>query len=205
MEKKDALIRDDMKRRLGLLAADPNDGRVRAQLAILRRGVGRTPGDIPEMWGLIFSDMDERLMSQTNGPTREEWAIYTAITLYALHQQSKCIKEKNMHQSGEENRLGRAVARLIKNDEDRERVARRFNAFATASDMREAAHYLRGLIQLLRAAEIPLDYVHLATDLYFIQFPQSAPNVRLAWGRDFYRIKPKDTNDEQEGQVDKNA
>lgn len=198
-----------MRERLGELSADPNESRVRAQLANLRRGIGRKPGDMPELWGMLFAEMPEKMLSQNGQPTREEWAIYTALTLYALHQQSSKISEQNMHAAEKpENRLGRAVARLVKDEEnDRERIARRFNAFATADDMLTAAHHLRGLIQLLRAEEIPLDYVHLAENLYDFQNPDSRPSVRLEWGQDFYE-KPRTANeahDEQKGQDESHA
>lgn len=198
-----------MRNRLGELRADSNESRVRAQLANLRRGIGRKPGDMPELWGMLFAEMPEEMLSQNGQPTREEWAIYTALTLYALHQQSSKISEQNMHAAGKpENRLGRAVARLVKNeDNDRDRIAKRFNAFATADDMLTAAHHLRGLIQLLRAEGIPLDYVHLAENLYDFQNPDFRPSVRLEWGQDFYD-KPRTTNeahDEQKGQDESHA
>ena len=198
-----------MRERLGELRADSNESRVRAQLANLRRGIGRKPGDMPELWGMLFAEMPEEMLSQNGQPTREEWAIYTALTLYALHQQGSKISEQNMHAAEKpENRLGRAVARLVKDEEnDRERIARRFNAFATADDMLTAAHHLRGLIQLLRAEEIPLDYVHLAENLYDFQNPDFRPSVRLEWGQDFYE-KPRTANeahDEQKGQDESHA
>ena len=198
-----------MRERLDKLRADPNESRVRAQLANLRRGIGRKPGDMPELWGMLFAEMSEEMLSQNGQPTREEWAIYTALTLYALHQQSSKISEKNMHKEGKpENWLGRAVSRLVKDEEnDRERIARRFNAFATADDMLTAAHHLRGLIQLLRAEEIPLDYVHLAENLYDFQNPESRPSVRLEWGQDFYD-KPRmmnEAHDKQKGQDESHA
>lgn len=198
-----------MRERLGKLRADSNESRVRAQLANLRRGIGRKPGDMPELWGMLFAEMPEEMLSQNGQPTREEWAIYTALTLYALHQQSSKISEQNMHEAGKpENRLGRAVARLVKDKKnDRERIAKRLNAFATADDMLTAAHHLRGLIQLLRAEEIPLDYVHLAENLYDFQNPDFRPSVRLEWGQDFYE-KPRTANeahDEQKGQDESHA
>ena len=198
-----------MRERLGELRADPNESHVRAQLANLRRGIGRKPGDMPELWGMLFAEMPEEMLSQNGQPTREEWAIYTALTLYALHQQGCKISEQNMHAAEKpENRLGRAVARLVKDEEnDRERIARRFNAFATADDILTAEHHLRGLIQLLRAEEIPLDYVHLAENLYDFQNPDSRPSVRLEWGQDFYE-KPRTANeahDEQKGQDESHA
>ena len=205
MESMQRQIEDYMRRRLSDFASDPNAGRVRAQLATLRRGVGRKPGDMPDLWGLLFADMPEEMMSRTAEPTAAEWAAYTALTLYATHQQGTEINSQNMHTGQDAGRLGKAVARLVKNADDRERIARRFNAFATASDMTEAAHHLRGLIQLLRAEEIPLNYIRLAGDLYRFQNPEYAPDVRLSWGQDFYWRKPDETDDEQEGQVDSHA
>ena len=205
MESMQRQIEDYMRRRLSDFASDPNAGRVRTQLATLRRGVGRKPGDMPDLWGLLFADMPEEMMSRTAEPTAAEWAAYTALTLYATHQQGTEINRQNMHTGQDAGRLGKAVARLVKNADDRERIARRFNAFATASDMTEAAHHLRGLIQLLRAEEIPLNYIRLAGDLYRFQNPEYAPDVRLSWGQDFYWRKPDETDDEQEGQVDSHA
>ena len=205
MESMQRQIEDYMRRRLSDFASDPNAGRVRAQLAMLRRGVGRKPGDMPDLWGLLFADMPEEMMSRTAEPTAAEWAAYTALTLYATHQQGTEINRQNMHTCQDAGRLGKAVARLVKNADDRERIARRFNAFATASDMTEAAHHLRGLIQLLRVEEIPLNYIRLAGDLYRFENPEYAPDVRLSWGQDFYWRKPDETDDEQEGQVDSHA
>ena len=189
--------------RLNALERELSDSHVRAQLANLRRGIGRKPGDMPELWGMLFATMPEKMLSKNGEPTREEWAVYTALTLYALHQQGRAIRNENMHQMGRpEYKLGRAVARLVKReDEDRERIARRFNAFATAGDMQEAAHHLRGLVQLLRAEGIQLDYAKLAENLYDFQNLAYAPSVRLEWGQDFYyRAKTEDEeNDETKG------
>lgn len=189
-------VGDYVSRRLNEYSRNANEGYVRAHLAQLRRGIGRIPGDAPEIWGILFADMPEEMMSRNGKPTKEEWAVYTALTLYALHQQSRDVREENMHRRNI--RLGQAVAGLVKSEDDRERVARRFNAFATAGDMQEAAYHLRGLIQLLRAANIPLDYVRLAQELYRFQDPDEAPKVRLAWGQDFYRIKKSETKEEKE-------
>ena len=55
-------------------------------------------------------------------------------------------------------------------------------------------NHLRGLIQLLRSKEIPLDYVDLAGDLYEFQMPGGAARVRLRWGQDFYRTALRTEN-----------
>lgn len=189
-------VGDYVNRSLNEYSRNAKEGYVRAHLAQLRRGIGRIPGDAPEIWGILFADMPEEMMSWDGKPTKEEWAVYTALTLYALHQQSRDVREENMHRRNI--RLGQAVAGLVKSEDDRERIARRFNAFATAGDMQEAAYHLRGLIQLLRAANIPLDYVRLAQELYLFQDPDEAPKVRLKWGQDFYRVKKSETKEEKE-------
>ena len=77
-------------------------------------------------------------------------------------------------------------------DEDEmKRVLRRLNAAATANSITALAHYLRGLVQLLRTEGIPLDYAALAGDIFRYQFPETAAQVRLAWGQDFYKCYNK--------------
>lgn len=172
-------------------------GKARATLANLRRGIGKSPGDMPELWGLILADLPEELLSKTGEPTKGEWAVYTALTLYAMHQQSKNIC---MHEDG--TGLGTAVGKLVKIEEERERITRRFNMFASSSDIEEVSIHLRGLIRLLRKEGIALDYVKLACDLYDFQWREdSQAKVRLRWGQDFYfeiNKRRKVNNDERE-------
>lgn len=144
----------------------------------------------------------------TNGPSHEEWAVYLALTLYALHQQSNdivCVSQPGCT-------LGRAVRRLAEQtvasgqDWTESSILRRFNALATAEEITEISHYLRGMIQLLRAAKpdsIPLDYPRLAVDLYGLQCdaPQLAQlpaNIRLRWGQDLYRYEKNESSETQE-------
>lgn len=167
----------------------------RAELAKLRRGIGHQPGELPELWGAFLQEMPESFEGR-NGPSHAEWAVYLALTLYALHQQSN--ETTWMNQPGKT--LGRAVRELAERtaagqDWTESSVLRRFNELATAQEISEISHYLRGMIQLLRAAKgegIPLDYPQLAVDLYELQcddprFPQASANVRLRWGQDLYR------------------
>lgn len=172
-----------VRKRLLYWQTETNVHLVRADLANLRRGIGKKPGELPQLWGLLFRDFPEELMSQSGVPTWEEWAVSGALTLYALHQQGS---DQKMHVKGQS--LGTAVGRLTGGDEERlKAVQRRFNAFATAQSMPECLHHLRGLIQLLRSEGIPLDYGELAGDLYTFQVPEGAAKVRLRWGQDFYR------------------
>ena len=181
----------------------------RAELAELRRGVGRQPGELPALWGSFLAEMPEELRG-TDGPSKAEWAIYLALTLYALHQQGANRAEGSMNQPGQT--LGSAVRLLAEktvNGEDQAEkeadeekwaessVCRRFNILATADSMPEISHYLRGMIQLLRREKIPLDYPQLAVDLYRLQFVESAPNVRLQWGRELYTIEKSEQKEKE--------
>lgn len=163
-------------------------GRADARLARLRRAATTSPGVDPAVWELTLDgapgagDGDE--------PTHIERAIHTALTLYAVHQQSQRVR---VHQPGWS--LGRAVRALAASrdalgDAERERaVRRRFDALITAVSYDEISYLLRGLVQQLRSADppIPLDYGRLAEDLNLLQHREHAPGVLLRWGRDYHR------------------
>lgn len=184
-------------RRIQWLQNIEQPGRQRAALAQLRRGIGQVPGDAPALWNILFEDLPEDMLSRNGEPTREEWSIYTALTLFALHQQGRDPRHDSMNVT--DRSLGAAAALLVALDgEDaRPRVARRFNQAATAASMPELVHYLRELVQLFRSQGIGLDYPQLAADLYDYQSIERAPRVRLRWGQDFYRKKETDDNKER--------
>ena len=135
------------------------DNQRRAELAKLRRGIGHAPGELPELWGSFLLGMPESFQGRS-APSAAEWAVYLALTLYAVHQQGN---DRPMNCPG--NTLGRAVRQLAERnsagqDWTEASVLRRFNALATAEEITEISHHLRGMIQLLSAAKdgaIPLD------------------------------------------------
>jgi len=173
-----------------LLKEDPWS---RATLAKLRRGIGKQPGELPELFEILFVDMPEELYGKGEKPSRAVWAVYTALTLFALHQQGK---DHSMSAGGQTeksknagNSLGAAVGYLVKRDRDREpAIKRRFDAVLTANEFTEFAHHARGLIQLLKAEDITLDYPCFAVDLYLYQFEEIKNRIRLRWGEDYYRV-----------------
>lgn len=195
---KDKLVRQYVASRLHRWEAAADSSKTRGELAQLRRSVGKKPGEIPEVWGLLFEGCPEELLSGNGEPTRGEWAVATALTMYALHQQGHDPVKENMNQEGRS--IGTAVRLLapLSEDPNLERVRKRFNVFATSADMRECAHHLRGLIQLLRAENIKLDYPLLASDLYYFQTQEGAKRVKLSWGQDFYRIMKQEEKESEE-------
>lgn len=190
-ENKSAMIRKFVASKLNWLRKMPENA-YRAELANLRRGAGKKPGDLPELWGTILQNMPEEFYGKNGEASKEEWAVYTVLTTFAVHQQGHSQNEW----MSSECPFGSAVRKLAPSDDTLERVLRRFNAFATAADIDEAAHYLRGLAQLLRSEGISFDYQALAADLYYFQSPEYASKVRLKWGQDFYRIKKKGNTEE---------
>lgn len=155
-------------------------------LAELRRGIGKAPGEIPQLWGYYLESMPEEFYGDTE-PSRAEWAVYVALTLFALHQQGKDPQVESMQKEGQS--FGKALSYLIHSADDQERIIRRFNIIATANGVEELFHYMRSGIQLLRGENIGLDYAKLAGDIYCYQYPELIANVRLRWGQDFYSSK----------------
>ena len=155
----------------------------KADLANLRRAVGKKPGSVPEIWGLTIGGLPERFTSKNLNPNREEWTVHIALTLFSLHQQSA---DKLMHSKGKEYSLGNSVRKLVKTNEDESRVKRRFDSVSTSSDIEELSNHLRGLIQILKTDSISLDYTSLTEDIYLFQNPEMKDKVKLKWGRDYY-------------------
>lgn len=157
----------------------------KAQLAELRRGIGKEPGELPSLWGAFLDGIPQELINAFGEASHAERSIYTALTLFALHQQGHDPKTAPMHETGKN--FGSAVAELVTSEDEEQRILRRFNMIATSTEWAETVHHLRGIIQLLSAAAIPLDYGALAEDLYWYQFPESQAKTRLRWGQNYYR------------------
>ncbi|MGW8375655.1 type I-E CRISPR-associated protein Cse2/CasB [Streptomyces sp. ODS28] len=158
-----------------------------ARLAQLRRGAGKAPEEVPELFGLTHTeelyDDNGRLMSSEHGPT----AVHLAVTLYALHQQSQ--REDRMHVPGR--RLGRAVRALMPPGEIDEALRRRFVRVAGATSAHVLAYRLRELVLLLRREGKPLDYARLADQLDQALDPRRRLEVRQEWGREFHSGPPR--------------
>ena len=154
-----------------------------AALAALRNAAGRPIGASPQALQWTIAGLPDDVAVGGADPSSEELATHAAITLFAVHQQSN--RAGSAHRSNRS--IGHAVARLHGKGDNREGVQRRFDALGTATDWEEIVRHARGLIQMLRGADIPLDYGVFAEDLAALADPRHADGVRLRWGRDFYR------------------
>ena len=159
---------------------DNKSRRARGELAALRRGVSRSPGELPEIWELTRVEVPD---SAGDAPTWEEIAVHTAMTLYAVHQQSRT---EPMFRPGVG--LGSAAHDLVRRDEENPSARARFNALVTSTTVAELRHHLRGFVSLLRARGFALDHAMLADDVLRFQQPGGARSVRLAWARQYYSL-----------------
>ncbi|MFD4953750.1 type I-E CRISPR-associated protein Cse2/CasB [Streptomyces sp. NPDC058451] len=170
-----------------------------AALARLRRGAGREAGQLPDLWALIdtgplHETPDGARPLSERELVRAEDALHVALTLYALHQQSR---RSGMYQADRPERrrgLGAAVRRMMKPGEIDEPVHKRLVRAGTAPDLAVLAQRLRDIVVLLRREDIQLDHALLAGQLYTWQWPGGADTVRREWGRSFHawHDKPKD-------------
>ncbi|MBR4986489.1 MAG: type I-E CRISPR-associated protein Cse2/CasB [Proteobacteria bacterium] len=200
-----------VRQTINALAKSNNAPKVRAILARLRRGVSMAPGADPDIWDVTLAELPNELVSTNGIPTKGEWAVQIALTLFAMHQQGRDIQSDCVHyedvkektdndtlkslqrpQKAEFNphSFGCAVRSLAgeKDSDAFKAVRRRFNATVTSESIEEFAHHLRGMIQLIKAkSNIKLDYVALTREIYLFQNPENRDSLRLRWGQDFYR------------------
>lgn len=172
---------------------DGGNADARAALATLRRGLGKSPAEIPEVWAVTMT-WENADGADAASDSRADWAVHTALTLYARHRQGK---NGSMNDDGSS--FGAAMGALRRHDADKaQSVVRRFNAAVTSEDLAEFSRHALGAVQLLRAADFAakIDYPAFAADLFVYQFPALRDDIVLKWGRDFWREftnTPKDT------------
>jgi len=175
-------IGDFVRRKIEILNEETPKNQ--AMCAKLRRAIGKPPGSMPEIWDVTLQGAPDRWQGYDGQASNAEWAVHTALALYALHRQGKLDS-----MNSDANSFAAATARIILRDEGRsDAIRRRFNAVATAVEFTELAYHARGIIQLLKAEGIPMNYPQFAQDLFLFQNPGGTDRIRLRWGEDFYRV-----------------
>jgi CRISPR system Cascade subunit CasB len=180
----------------GYLADQP---RAVAALARLRRGAGKEIQQVPDLWGLIDTSLLHTPVKE-GGPspreedlTRAEDAVHVAVTLWALHQQSRRTGMHQRHRTETPAGLGGAVRRLMPAGDIDETILKRLVRAGHAPDLPALAVRLREIVLLLRREDIALDYALLAEQLYRWQQPGGRDTVRRAWARSFHAHRPPHT------------
>jgi CRISPR system Cascade subunit CasB len=159
-------------------------------LARIRRGAGKPINAVPDLWGLTVTDA---LYAKLDGKAwpgeleKAENGVHIAVTLWALHQQSR--RDTPMHVAGGP-QLGRAVRALMPGGEIDEPVRQRFVRMGTATSLDVLAQRARDIVLLLRREAQPMDYGMLAEQLYRWQLPNGRLKVHQDWGRNFHANRP---------------
>ncbi len=168
----------------------------KAELASLRRGIGKTIFDSLEAAEVVLKDLPEELIDNPKALN----AIFTSLTLFALQQQgnSESVVNKN------ENTIGTALREYMSyegltSDDDRKRIVKRLEMLLKSKTIREISVYLKNDMQLIKGSKHPIyiSYPKLAEDLYWFQFPKFRNNVLLNWAKDFYRTKKNDKEEKE--------
>jgi CRISPR system Cascade subunit CasB len=137
----------------------------RAALARLRRGLGKEPGSVWGMHGLVQPWLPADL------PRYHEDACYLIASLFASHPEP-----------GGEGTLGKAFARL-RAKHDSESIEKRFVAMLDA-DAADLPSHLRHAVSLLASAGVPVDWARLLDDVQRWGRPERF--VQRRWSRDYW-------------------
>ena len=144
----------------------------RAALAALRRGLGRPPGTVPEMFPYVVPFLP------ANPHPEQEAAYYTIAVLFALHPEN--TPEGNM---------GDHMA-AARDEKSREAVERRFVALLSAHPD-DLPDLLRQAIAYLKSKEVPINWERLFRDLQLWSHPEYGDVVRRYWATAFWRYQPE--------------
>lgn len=170
---------------------DPKDRYAGAELAVLRRGIGRSVGDIWQM------SRHYRTMTDHSDSTYRLAAEHAALSLFAIHQQSQTnpMHSRDMGLGTAARRLHTPVDRASATASSEERadgkyseeaVNRRMEQIATSTSVTELVAHLRGLITMLRAIQQPLDYTRLRYEIERWHYPDARTHIRARWGSQFF-------------------
>lgn len=164
-----------------------------AELARLRRGAGKRAHQVQDLWGIGGVEQLARVLADRPAiprPEDAEEAVFLASTLWALHQQSR--RDQGMYDRRQT--LGGAVRELIRrsstpgaDEEEDSPLRKRLVRVGTAESLESVAVRLREIVLLLRGGDgVPLDYGHLAGQLYRWQYRPGRAAVQREWGREFH-------------------
>ncbi|MDR0936729.1 MAG: type I-E CRISPR-associated protein Cse2/CasB [Oscillospiraceae bacterium] len=154
----------------------PDASSTKALLAKLRRGAGKPPGEVPEIFELTLGNLSESANPQA------ENAVHIALTLFAVQQQGKRGNNGSV-------KFGRAVRQIATGETNAEvasdGVTKRFNTVLTAGSITELSVHVRGLVKQCKEAA-GIDFVEFALDLYDWQFDKES--IAQKWGREFWQL-----------------
>jgi len=153
----------------------------RAVLAALRRGLGKEPGEAPEMFPYLVP-----FTSELYG--WPEQTFYLVASLLAWHDMSWT--------SGGHANFGASYRRLKEALGGQESMDSRFVALLNCGQTDLPTH-LRAGVGLCRANDIPVDWAQLLHDLQW--WDNSSRSIQREWARSFWAPSPENQPGVTEG------
>lgn len=149
----------------------------RAALAALRRGLGKQPGEAPEMFPVLLPLLPEAGLSRW-----DERVAYLVASLFARYPDAPPWPESSSERW--QRNLGASLRQLAAQT-DSEGPERRFVALLN-SDEDDLPHHLRGIVSLLESAKlpVPMDWVRLIWDLRGWNTPERT--IQKDWAGAFW-------------------
>ena len=144
----------------------------RKALAHLRRGLGKKPGEAPEMFPYVVPWLPEKTHPQ------KEAAYYAIASLFALHP--------SIAASGN---MGDHMAATVEPGRE-DAVERRFVALLAAHPD-DLPNFLRQAISYLASKEVPVNWDRLFRDLRYWGHPDYGDAIRKRWATAFWRFRQK--------------
>ncbi len=138
----------------------------RGALAALRRGLGRPPGTVADMYRYVVPWLPD------DAPRWKKEAYYLAAALFAYHPST-----------GGRGNMGDHFARARDPQGDKTAIERRFTALLAAHPD-DLGFYLRQAVSFLKSKEVPINWHQLLSDVMNWGHPDRY--VQQNWARTFW-------------------
>lgn len=174
----------------------------KAILAALRHSNSILSKQATKVWPLIFAKIsnlqkgnsEENQFLNSEKPTYQEKAIFTALRCYAIFKQGNDNARSDNSDLKFTRPLFRILSQLRKDENIKEGLDRRVRIALSSSDFPSVVNALVHLIQILKANNptAKINYVDLAVDLEKFQFSfEQARQVAIKWGRNYFWLDEK--------------
>ena len=140
----------------------------RGALAALRRGIGRPPGTVPDMYRYVVPWLPVDL------PAWREEVCYLIAALFAYHPAT-----------GGSGNMGDHFSRARAAQADDTAIERRFTALLAAHPD-DLPSYLRQAVSFLRSKDVAVDWHQLLSDVMAWGHPDYRDRVKRNWARAFW-------------------
>lgn len=160
----------------------------RAALAALRRGLGKTPGTVTEMFPYVMPFIRETMS------LRRQDDYFLVASLFASHQ----LVWTSTEGSTRDSTMGTSF-RWLRATVETSSIEQRFVALLNA-EREDLPEHLRHAVSLLKAHEIPVNWAQLLRDLS--GWDWESRSVQRAWAQGFWRVTSQPTGTSTQGQAE---